>query len=330
MLKLGFDLGGTKTEAVLLSASGGVLARQRQPTPVAGGAKAIVNSLVNLRDDLIHSLGSPPGRFTIGLGTPGSLSPSTQMLRNSNTQCLNDLPFQAMVEQALGQTVAIENDANCFALAEALAGAGQGYDCVFGVIMGTGCGGGFVIDGRLRSGPNRLAGEWGHVSVDPNGPSCWCGQKGCLETYLSGSGLEAMFRERLAVQDAAMGRTDKPLLLSATGPATSTPSLSAQNILQAYEMHRTDLPYWPTLCEVTEEFLEMFGRGLAQVCAVIDPDVIVLGGGLSNSPLLYKHGPERLKRYTFGGELTTPIVRNTLGDSAGVIGAAWLGKAYPA
>ena len=330
MLTLGFDLGGTKTEAVLLSASGGVLARQRQPTPVAGGAKAIVNSLVNLRDDLIHSLGSPPGPFTIGLGTPGSLSPSTQMLRNSNTQCLNGLPFQAMVEQALGQTVAIENDANCFALAEALAGAGQGYDCVFGVIMGTGCGGGFVIDGRLRSGPNRLAGEWGHVSVDPNGPSCWCGQKGCLETYLSGSGLEAMFRERLAMQDAAMGRTDKPLLLSATGPATSTPNLSAQDILQAYEMHRTDLPYWPTLCEVTEEFLEMFGRGLAQVCAVIDPDVIVLGGGLSNSPLLYKHGPERLKRYTFGGELTTPIVKNTLGDAAGVIGAAWLGKAYPA
>jgi len=330
MLKLGFDLGGTKTEAVLLSASGGVLARQRQPTPVAGGAKAIVNSLVNLRDDLIHSLGSPPGPFTIGLGTPGSLSPSTQMLRNSNTQCLNGLPFQAMVEQALGQTVAIENDANCFALAEALAGAGQGYDCVFGVIMGTGCGGGFVIDGRPRSGPNRVAGEWGHVSVDPNGPSCWCGQKGCLETYLSGSGLEAMFRERLAVQDAAMGRAHQPLLLSATGPATSPPNLSAQDILQAYDAQRTDLPYWPTLCEVTEEFLEMFGRGLAQVCAVIDPDVIVLGGGLSNSPLLYKHGPERLKRYAFGGELTTPIVRNTLGDSAGVIGAAWLGEAYPA
>ena len=139
-----------------------------------------------------------------------------------------------------------------------------------------------------------------------------------------------MFRERLAVQDTAMRKTDKPLLLSATGPATPTPSPSAQIILQAYEMHRTDLPYWPTLSEVTEEFLEMFGRGLAQVCAVIDPDVIVLGGGLSNSPLLYKHGPERLKRYAFGGELTTPIVKNRLGDSAGVIGAAWLGEAYPA
>ena len=330
MLKLGFDLGGTKTEAVLLSESGEVLARQRQPTPVADGAKAIINSLVRLRDNLINSLTYAPGPFTIGLGTPGSLSPLTHRLRNSNTQCLNGLAFQNMVEEALGQPVAIENDANCFALAEALAGAGQGYDCVFGVIMGTGCGGGFVIDGRLRSGPNRLAGEWGHVSVDPNGPSCWCGQTGCLETYLSGSGLEAIFRERLALQDAAMGRTHQPLLLSATVPATSPPNLSAQNILQAYEMHRTDLPYWPTLCEVTEEFLEIFGRGLAQVCAVIDPDVIVLGGGLSNSPLLYKHGPERLKRYAFGGELTTPIVKNTLGDSAGVIGAAWLGASYPA
>ena len=303
MLKLGFDLGGTKTEAVLLSESGEVLARHRQPTPVAEGAQAIVESLVRLREDLLCSLGSVPGSYTIGLGTPGSLSPSTQKLRNSNTQCLNGLPFQAMVEEALGQAVAIENDANCFALAEALAGAGQGYDCVFGVIMGTGCGGGFVINGRLRSGPNRLSGEWGHVSVDPNGPVCWCGQKGCLETYISGSGLEAMLRERLTIR------------------------LSAQEILQAYDAQRTDLPYWPTLSEVTEVFLEMFGRGLAQVCAVIDPDVIVLGGGLSNSPLLYKHGPERLKRYAFGGELTTPIVKNTLGDSAGVIGAAWLGAA---
>ena len=303
MLKLGFDLGGTKTEAVLLSESGEVLARKRQPTPVADGAQAIVESLVRLRDDLLRSLGSVPGSYTIGLGTPGSLSPSTQKLRNSNTQCLNGLPFQAMVEEALGQAVAIENDANCFALAEALAGAGQGYDCVFGVIMGTGCGGGFVMNGRLRSGPNRLSGEWGHVSVDPNGPVCWCGQKGCLETYISGSGLEAMLRGRLTIR------------------------LSAQEILLAYEAQRTDFPYWPTLSEVAEEFLEMFGRGLAQVCAVIDPDVIVLGGGLSNSPLLYKHGPERFKRYAFGGELTTPIVKNTLGDSAGVIGAAWLGAA---
>ena len=306
MLKLGFDLGGTKTEAVLLSESGEVLARKRQPTPVADGAQAIVESLVRLRDDLLRSLGSVPGSYTIGLGTPGSLSPSTQKLRNSNTQCLNGLPFQAMVEEALGQAVAIENDANCFALAEALAGAGQGYDCVFGVIMGTGCGGGFVMNGRLRSGPNRLSGEWGHVSVDPNGPVCWCGQKGCLETYISGSGLEAMLRGRLTIR------------------------LSAQEILLAYEAQRTDFPYWPTLSEVTEVFLEMFGRGLAQVCAVIDPDVVVLGGGLSNSPLLYKHGPERLKRYAFGGELTTPIVRNRLGDSAGVIGAAWLGAAQPA
>ncbi|MEK9813002.1 MAG: ROK family protein [Bordetella sp.] len=310
MLKLGFDLGGTKTEAVLLSESGEVLTRQRQPTPVADGAQAIVDSLARLRNDLLRSLGSAPSSCTIGLGTPGSLSPSTQKLRNSNTQCLNGLPLQAMVEEALGQAVAIENDANCFALAEALAGAGQGYDCVFGVIMGTGCGGGFVINGQLRSGPNRLAGEWGHVAVDPNGPACWCGQKGCLETYISGSGLEAMFRERFAVRDAA-----RPL------------NLSAQEILQAYEAQRTDLPYWPTLGEVTDEFLEMFGRGLAQVCAVIDPDVIVLGGGLSNSLLLYKHGPERLRRYAFGGGLSTPIVKNGLGDSAGVIGAAWLGAA---
>ncbi|MDA0249185.1 MAG: ROK family protein, partial [Proteobacteria bacterium] len=156
MLKLGFDLGGTKTEAVLLSESGEVLTRQRQPTPVAEGAQAIVESLVRLRDDLVRSAGVAPGSFTIGLGTPGSLSTSTQRLRNSNTQCLNRLPLKNMVEEALGQAVAIENDANCFALAEALAGAGQGYDCVFGVIMGTGCGGGFVINGRLRSGPNRL------------------------------------------------------------------------------------------------------------------------------------------------------------------------------
>ncbi len=330
MLKLGFDLGGTKTEAVLLSESGEVLARKRQPTPVADGAQAIVESLVCLRNDLLRSLESLPGSYTIGLGTPGSLSPSTQKLRNSNTQCLNGLPFQAMVDEALGQAVAIENDANCFALAEALAGAGQGYDCVFGVIMGTGCGGGFVMNGRLRSGPNRLAGEWGHVSVDPNGPACWCGQKGCLETYISGSGLEATFRERLARKDANGSKTYQAPLLSADGPSGRSLNLSAQEILQAYETKQTELPYWPALSEVTEEFLEKFGRGLAQVCAVIDPDVIILGGGLSNSPLLYKHGPERLKRYAFGGELTTPIVKNRLGDSAGVIGAAWLGAAQPA
>jgi fructokinase len=330
MLKLGFDLGGTKTEAVMLSESGEVLARKRQPTPVADGAQAIVESLVRLRDDLLRSLGSVPGSYTIGLGTPGSLSPSTQKLRNSNTQCLNGLPFQAMVDEALGQAVAIENDANCFAVAEALAGAGQGYDCVFGVIMGTGCGGGFVMNGRLRSGPNRLAGEWGHVSVDPNGPACWCGQNGCLETYISGSGLEATFREHLARKDANGSKTYQAPLLSADGPSGRSLNLSAQEILQAYETKQTELPYWPALREVTEEFLEKFGRGLAQVCAVIDPDVIILGGGLSNSPLLYKYGAERLKRYAFGGELTTPIVKNRLGDSAGVIGAAWLGAAQPA
>jgi fructokinase len=326
MLKLGFDLGGTKTEAVLLSEEGEILARQRQPTPVTEGAQAIVDSLVRLRDDLLRSAGAAAGSFTIGLGTPGSLSPSTQKLRNSNTQCLNGLPFQALVEQALGQTVAIENDANCFALAEALAGAGQGYDCVFGVIMGTGCGGGFVFNGRLRSGPNRLAGEWGHVSLDPNGPRCWCGQNGCLETYISGSGLEARYRDAMRKHESETGAAAQPLLLSATPPIKSQ-SLSAQDILQAYNEKRTDLPHWPIVAEVTEAFLDQFGRGLARVCAVVDPDVIVLGGGLSNSPLLYEHGPALLKRHSFGGEMVTPIVKNTLGDSAGVIGAAWLGAA---
>jgi fructokinase len=298
MWSIGIDLGGTKTEAVVLSDSGQILARHRIPTPSTEGPQAIVQAMVALKGSVMAqaaaaTASAPPKVVSVGLATPGSLDPKTGLLRNSNTTCLNGVDLQAMVNQAMGQTVHIENDANCFALAEAKAGAGRGFDVVLGLIMGTGCGAGWVVDGRLHVGPNRVAGEWGHISLDAQGPLCWCGQRGCVETWLSGSGLRARYQER-----AGRLREAKDLLTDQQDPE----ALALQ-----------------------ERFWWALGQGLSRVVQVLDPDVIVLGGGLSNLPGLAQRCQQVLQQTVFGGCFQTPIRVNELGDSAGVVGAAWLG-----
>ena len=291
--RIGIDLGGTKIEGALLDAAGQVVERRRIATEAEGGPAHIVARIANLYAGLVYAADDAP--HTVGIGTPGALSARTGLLKNSNTVCLNGQPLKTMLEAALLRPLRIENDANCFALAEALHGAGRGYGCVFGVIMGTGCGGGIVLDGAVRTGPQALAGEWGHMVVDPAGPLCYCGAHGCVETFISGGGLEKAFHVRYNTA------------LSATGIYQAALAGDARCIA------------------AMAEFYARFGRAVANLIAVLDPDVIVLGGGLSNIDGLYTEGVAQVRECVFSDELTTPIVRNQLGDSAGVIGAALVG-----
>ncbi|NVN92497.1 MAG: ROK family protein [Desulfuromonadales bacterium] len=292
---IGIDLGGTKTEVLLLAPDGSVLYRQRKPTPRDDGYDAVLRGIVDLVGDAVARLGHTTP-YTVGMGIPGSLDPVSELVRNANSTCLIGRPLKADLEHLLGHPVQLRNDADCFTLAECLAGAGQGFGLVFGVIMGTGCGGGLWIDGLVREGPNRIAGEWGHYSVDPLGAECYCGNRGCVETLISGSGVEAaFFRDnglRLGMDEiVARARDGEPA------------------------------------CRKTfERFLDDFGRCLGGLISILDPDVVVLGGGLSNIHELYGVGIERVRQYAFHDRLKTPILENSLGDSAGVFGAAWIGR----
>jgi fructokinase len=230
----------------------------------------------------------------VGVGTPGSESARDGTLKNSNTTCLNGRPLRRDLDDAIGLPVVLENDANCFTLAEASYGAARGYGLVFGVILGTGVGGGIVMGGRPWAGPQHIAGEWGHHRIERAGPECYCGQRGCVETYLSGPALVRAYAE------AGGERTDAPTVLARA---------------EAGE---------PTAGAVVDGYLETFGRALANVVNVLDPEVIVLGGGLSNVDALYSRGRDALARYVFNDELRTPVLRHALGDSAGVVGAALL------
>lgn len=290
-MRIGIDLGGTKIEGAVLDDTGRVVARKRIPTEADKGPHHIVERIASLARSLerdTRAFGAP-----VGVGTPGSLSPATGRLRNSNTVCLNGFALQAAIEDALQQRITLENDANCFALAEARLGAGRGFSCVFGVIIGTGCGGGIVLDGHIRTGPQGLAGEWGHMVIDPAGPLCYCGARGCVETFISGSGLQRRHLER-------------------TGQ-----SLDAMQIFS-----RED----PDCANSRQIWLEHFGQSVANLMAVLDPDVVVLGGGLSNQALPYTAGVEAIAARLFGREMCTPVVKHQLGDSAGVIGAALLAR----
>jgi len=286
---IGIDLGGTKIEGVVLDPGGAQVRRLRLPTERERGYDHILGRVAELVAELRPHA---PGCTRIGIGTPGSLSARDGRLKNSNTTCLNGRPLGEDLERRLGLPVRLENDANCFALAEALGGAGRGQELVFGVILGTGVGGGLVIDGRLWSGPQHIAGEWGHHVVDPQGPPCYCGHRGCAETLLSGPALERSYRE-------------------AGGEAC-----------EAAEVARRAGAGEPVATAVLTRYCDRFGRALANVIDILDPSVVVLGGGLSNLAVLYDRGREAVARHLFNDELRTPIVANQLGDSAGVIGAA--------
>jgi fructokinase len=288
---IGIDLGGTKIEGVVLDELHAVCARVRLPTERERGYEHILGRIAEVVSALRPAA---PEATCVGIGTPGSLSVRDGRLKNSNTTCLNGQPLHADLEARLGISVRLENDANCFALAEARAGAGRGHAMVFGVILGTGVGGGIVHRGELWAGPQHVAGEWGHHAIDPAGPACYCGQRGCVETLLAGPALEAAYR--------AAGGAPRPAVEIATCAAADEPAAAA----------------------VMDRYLDHFGRALANVIAVLDPDVVVLGGGLSNLETLYTRGRVAVARYVFNDELRTPIVRNQLGDSAGVLGAALL------
>jgi len=293
---IGIDLGGTKTEAILLDPTGIVLWRQRRPTPRVEGYDAVLTVVTEMILETASQL-SPHTPYTVGVGIPGSIDAATNLVRNANSTCLIGKPLQTDIERLIGCPVEVRNDADCFTMAECHAGAGQGYGLVFGIIMGTGCGGGVCINGLVREGPHRIAGEWGHQSVDPNGTTCYCGNRGCVETLISGSGVEeAYFREY-----GKQLTMDEIVALARTGEKQSR--------------------------EIFERFLDDFGRCLGGLISILDPDAIVLGGGLSNIDELYTVGNDKVRHYAFHDNLQTPVLKNRLGDSAGVFGAAWIGQA---
>jgi fructokinase len=290
-MRIGIDLGGTKIEGVVLDAGMQVTFRTRIPTEQTGGYDHILDRIAGLAATLRDHAPACPA---LGLGTPGAISTIDGTMKNSNTTCLNGRDLRADVERRIGLRVVMENDANCFALAEALAGAGRGADVVFGIIMGTGVGGGLVVNRRVRRGVQNIAGEWGHHSIDPNGPACYCGQRGCVEAHLAGPAVTRQFAAR-----------------------------SGESLPMDAIVARARAGHAPAV-EVFEQFLDRFGRSVANLIDILDPDVLVLGGGLSNIEELYTRGRAAVARYVFNDELRTPIVRHALGDSAGVIGAALL------
>lgn len=290
--RIGIDLGGTKTEGIVIDEQGAILARLRRPTPSDSGYSAILENIDLLIKDLEKETHV---RATIGIGTPGSLSSRTGLMKNSNTVCLNGKPLKEDLENKLKRTIRFANDANCFALSEAIDGAGEDYNSVFGIIMGTGVGAGIVINKKVHTGPQNIAGEWGHNVLDPDGRRCYCGNNGCVETFLSGPGLLQEY-QRLGGNK----ETDTPTIISL-----------AENGNAVAE-------------ECVQQYLANFGKALSVVINILDPDVIVIGGGMSNVGRLYTEGREAVARHIFNEELLTPIVRNRHGDSAGVRGAAWL------
>ncbi|HBS06028.1 MAG TPA: N-acetylglucosamine kinase [Leptospiraceae bacterium] len=287
--RIGVDLGGTKTEVVLLDEANRTLLRSRKPTPADQGYEAILDVVVSLVEE---AKASSTQQATVGIGIPGIIDSETNLVLNANTTIMIGHPLQSDLEQRLNQPVRIENDANCFALAEATMGAGQGYGTVFGVIMGTGCGGGIVIQDQLHSGRHGIAGEWGHVSIDPDGPQCWCGNPGCVETLISGGGLQKRYLSEFQE--------------SKTVPEIVEAARNGQSREKQF----------------FERFLEDYGRALGGLISILDPDAVILGGGLSNLDELYTLGRDRVLQYTFHKRATTPILKNKLGDSAGVFGAA--------
>ena len=287
MSKLGVDLGGTKTEAILLDDSLNVLERKRVPTP-----KDNYSEIVNTVSKLVLEVSSNASDFSLGICTPGAISKKTGLIKNSNTQCLIGKPLKEDLEKKLKKNIAMENDANCFVTAESKMGAAKNFDLVFGVIMGTGVGGGITVNGKLHSGRTNIAGEWGHHTLHRNGNSCYCGKTGCVETYISGPALEQKWE-------------------SLSGESKSVPEILSNLDSDIGKIWKS-------------EFLENFGYGLANVIDILDPDAIVLGGGLSNIDFLYREGKNSVYEKVFSDLVDTPILRNELGDSAGVYGAALL------
>ncbi|HHJ13103.1 MAG TPA: ROK family protein [Gammaproteobacteria bacterium] len=295
-MRIGVDLGGTKIEIVALDDDGSERLRRRVPTP-RGDYAATVRAVAELVRATERELAC---RASVGIGTPGAISPATGLLKNSNSTCLNGRPLKADLEHALERPLRLANDANCFALSEARDGAGAGARSVFGVIVGTGTGGGLVFEGRLLGGVNAIAGEWGHNPLpwpeagELPGPACYCGRSGCIETWLSGPALERQYREQ-------------------TGEA-----LSAQEIAQRADAGEA------AAGDLLQVYAGRMARALASVINLFDPEVIVLGGGVGNIEMLYGEVPARWGAHVFSDRVDTRLLPPRHGDSSGVRGAAWL------
>lgn len=291
MIRFGIDFGGTKIEAAAIDEAGAFVARVRKPNP--GEYKAALEVVAELVADAEAMAGASCAR--LGLGIPGSISPRTGLIRNANSVYLNGQRFGEDLEQRLARPVRLTNDANCLALSEAADGAGAGEGVVFAAILGTGCGGGVVVDGKIIDGRNGFAGEWGHSPLpwpkpeEYPGPACWCGRKGCLETWIAGPSF---------ARDAGFPNGQATMEAIAAGDASAAAAL--------------------------DRYVDRLGRALAVVCDLIDPDVIVLGGGMSNVDVLYERLRDAIAPHVFSDVFETPVRKAIHGDSSGVRGAAWL------
>ncbi len=295
-MRIGIDLGGTKIEGVALASDGRELGRLRLPTP-KGDYQATIDAVCAIVTDLEMQTGETG---TVGIGMPGALSPATGLIKNANNLCLNKMPFNVDIKAALNRPVRLANDADCFALSEATDGAAAGAPTVFGAILGTGVGGGLVFNGRLLQGPNAIAGEWGHNPLpwilpdEIPGPDCYCGKKGCIESWNSGPAFEAEYKSL----------EKKNLTAEAIVTAARSGDRAAKSALRRYS--------------------DRLARALSHVINLVDPHIIVLGGGMSNVEELYTEVPSRWGAYVFSDRVDTKLVRNMHGDSSGVRGAAWL------
>jgi len=294
--RVGIDLGGTKIAALVVHSDGSELWRHRVPTP-QGDYDATLRSIVSLVEEAERHVGEA---VSVGIGTPGAISATTGCIKNANSTCLIGRPLKADLEVLLGREIRLANDANCFALSEAVDGAAAGAAVVFGVILGTGVGGGIVVHGRVLEGPNAIAGEWGHnplpsaSGADLPLPPCYCSRRGCVETYLSGPGFADDYRR-------------------SSGETLAPPQIVARAL------------NGDSACEAAlARYEDRLARSLAYVVNILDPDVIVLGGGMSNVERLYARVPELWRPHVFSDRIETRLVRNRHGDSSGVRGAAWL------
>jgi fructokinase len=301
-MRLGIDIGGTKIEAAALDADGAIRLRRRVPTPT-GDYPGIIATVTALVTGIEAELGPAE---SIGIGIPGMLSPATGLVKNANSTCLIGRPFDRDLAAALGRPIRLGNDANCFALSEAVDGAAQGARVVFGVILGTGVGGGVVVDGKVLTGPNAIAGEWGHSPLpwprddERPGAPCYCGKHGCTETFLNGAGLSRAY-------EALSGRPEEASAIAARAESGEAAARAA-----------------------LDRYVDRLARALATVINLLDPEIIVLGGGLGQIAALYREVPARWGDYVFSDSVVTKLVPPRWGDSSGVRGAAWLWSEPPA
>ncbi len=294
MYRIGIDLGGTKVEGVVIDKDNNEVFRERSPNGREKGYEGVLWTIKTVYSNLIKKINNTP--HTLGVGMPGSISKRTGLLKNCNIQFMNGMPFVEDLKEILNHNLSAENDANCFAMAEAIMGAGKGKEVVFGVIIGTGCGGGLVVNGKVIRGLSENTGEWGHSIINYENGAEWgdC-PKGIVEAYISGSGIETQYKK-------------------AHGTERSVPSI-VEDYRNGCEQAKTTM----------HEFFNHFGISVSNLIKYIDPDVIVLGGGVSNVDEIYTEGLDYIKKYVFHNDLYTPVVKNEFGDSAGVFGAALIG-----